>query len=256
MNNKEDKSSWFSKPSSERFVISLCLQDVNSYIETRSKLKAIDFLSEDNRTFFVILDTLYALGIMEFDIPSIVGAAQDMGVLEEIGGYSYIDALFKSKVNKTNLEVYIKQILDASLKYKLEQDLRDKAEFVCNSANNKEVDASSVLSIVENSILSLSLDTLKVEDGNQISLGLRERLRKFELNPSQIRGLKCGFNKLDRIINGFAPGTLSVVAARPKTGKSVIMMNWATHMCLEYKVPILYIDTEMTTGEIQTRQLH
>ncbi len=255
MNSKEDKSSWFSKPSSERSVISLCLQDVNSYIETRSKLGASDFLSDDNRTFFVILDTLYALGIMEFDIPSVVGAAQDMGVLEDLGGYSYIDALFKSQANKVNLDVYIKQILDASLKFRLERDLRNKAEFVCNSANSNEDDASSIISTVENSILSISLDTLKIEDGSQISLGLRERLKDFESNPSQVRGIRCGFNKLDRMINGFAPGTLSVLGARAKTGKSVLMMNWATCMCLEYNVPILYIDTEMTTGEVQTRQL-
>jgi len=33
------------------------------------------------------------------------------------------------------------------------------------------------------------------------------------------------------------------------------MLNWATHMAMVERVPVLYIDTEMTTGEVQTRQL-
>ena len=128
MSSKEDKSSLFSKPSSERSIISLCLQDSDCYIEVKTKLSVPDFLSDDNRTFFVIMDTLYSLGIIEFDLPSIVSAAQDMDMLEEIGGYKYIDALFKSEVSKVNLDVYVKQVLDASLKYKLERDLVSKAK--------------------------------------------------------------------------------------------------------------------------------
>ena len=254
MSSKEDKSSWFSKPSDERSIISLCLQDSDSYIEVKSKLSVLDFLSDDNKTFFVIMDTLYSLGIVVFDIPSIVSAAQDMGILESIGGYDYIVALFKSQVNKVNLDVYIKQVLDASLKYKLERDLTSKAEMVYNNAKTSE-SAASILSLVENSVLSLSLDTLKVEDGKQISDGLRDRLKEFETNPSQVRGISCGFDRLDRIINGFAPGTLSVLGARPKTGKSAIMLAWATHMAMVEQVPVLYVDTEMTRDEVQTRQI-
>lgn len=252
---EKDKSSWFSNPSSERSVLSLCLQNSNNYIEVKSKLSVDDFLSEDNRTLFVILEGLSSLGILDFDLPSVVASAQELGVLEDLGGYSYIDALFKSSVNKSNLDVYINQVLDASLKYKLERDLTDKASIVYNSAHDNKKKAASVLSEVENSILSLSLDTLKVEDGKQIAEGLRERLKVFEESPSQIRGIRCGFDRLDKMTNGFAGGTLSIVAARPKTGKSTILLNWATHMALKEREPVLYIDTEMTTEEVQTRQL-
>lgn len=255
MKQADDKSLWFSKPSSERSVISICLQNINSYIEARSKLSASDFLSADNRAVYVAMDVLYNTGITEFDLPSVVSVSQDMDILEDVGGYAYIDALFCSKVSKANLGVYINQILDASLKYKLERDLLEKAELVYNSGNLQDVSAASVLSKVENSILSLSFDTLKVEDGKQISQGLRDRLKEFESSPTTVRGLKSGFGRLDRLINGFSPGTLSVVAARAKTGKSALLLNWATHMCLYEHAPVLYIDTEMSTEEVQTRQL-
>lgn len=255
MNKSKDKSDLFARPSSERSVISLCLQDSGCFVEARAKLSIEDFLTSSNRTFYVILDMLSNAGIVEFDLASVSSCAQDLGVLNDIGGYEYIDTLFKSNVSKSNLDIYINQVLDASLKYKLEKDLEDKAEVVRGVASDATVSASSILSKVEDSVLSLSLDTLKVEDAKQISVGLRELLKRFEESPAHVRGIRCGFRRLDKLINGFAPGTLSIVAARPKIGKSTLLLNWATHMAMKEEAPVLYIDTEMSTKEVQTRQL-
>jgi len=247
--------SWYSRPSSERSVISICLQSMTSFIEVYSKLSIEDFLDEGNRAVFTAMSALNSLGVEKFDLDALASYISDIGAIDIVGGYEYIDALFQSTVSKENLDVYVRNVIDASIAYKLEKKLRENAEYVREKGVLEESDVSEITSRVEDDILSLSLDTLKIEDGVKIGSNIRERLKEFESNPSTVRGLRSGFDTLDRLVNGFKPGSLSVLAARPKTGKSLTLFQWATHMCTEENIPILYIDTEMTTDEVQTRQL-
>jgi replicative DNA helicase len=224
-------------------------------VEVSSKISPNDFLDTTHKLIFGILIEVEKLGIEEFELHQVAGSLDAIGALEECGGYEYLDALFKSEVSKSNLDIYVNQILDASLMFKLEHELKNGIEYVRAAGPNITSKASEVFSKVEEDILSVSLDTLKVEDGKPIYLGLRERVREFELNPTPVQGLRSGFDILDRLVNGFKGGTLSVLAARPKTGKSTLLCGWSTHMCLRGKVPVLYIDTEMSTEEVQTRML-
>lgn len=250
----QGSSELYSKPALERAILSLCLQSYPLFIEASAKLGPSDFLDSGNRALFVVLVTINAMGTEEFDLPTVVSTADNMSVLEDIGGYKYIDALFRSEVSKSNFSVYVKQVLDASMLYKLERSLRSNVEFVRSKATDSG-EASNVISRVENDILSLSLDTLKIEDGKNLVDGLEARLKEFEANPSAVRGIRSGFDILDRVINGFKPGTLSILAARPKTGKSTILLNWGIHISLHEKIPVLYLDTEMSTEEQQLRAL-
>ena len=45
-------------------------------------------------------------------------------------------------------------------------------------------------------------------------------------------GLKTGFSRFDRITQGFKPGQLVVLAARPGIGKTALVLNWALGMAL------------------------
>ena len=249
INELDKRASWYSRPSAERSVITLCLQNMEDYISSASKLSTQDFLCSNNRALFTCLESLSSMGVNSFDLTVVATTLNEFGMLESVGGYDYVDALFRSEVSRSNLDVYIKQVLDASLLYKLEGTLKKSADFVHDSANSTDTKVDSIVADVENSILGVALETLKVSDGLNISDGLVELLKEYESNPSSIRGLRSGFPILDRVLNGFVPGGLYVVAARPKCGKSTVLANWATHMCVAQSVPILFIDSEMTFKE-------
>jgi replicative DNA helicase len=74
-------------------------------------------------------------------------------------------------------------------------------------------------------------------------------LEKRESSPKDILGVPTGFTEYDRATGGLVPGRLKVVAATPKTGKSAHALNVAKHISVEVGLPVLYIDTEMTTEE-------
>jgi len=256
IDKKEEGSSWYCRPIAERGVLSLCLKSMSNFIEVSSKLSTPEyFLDSGNRALYTVLLSLVSIGIEEFDLNSVASLSNDFGVLEKIGGYEYIDALFHSDVKESNLSIYTKQVLEASILYRFEKKLKKEAEYVHGVGSSPETNSGEVVSKVEESILSVSLDTLNVEDGHQVAEGLRGRLVEFESNPESIRGLCTGFGTLDRLVNGLHPGSLSILSARAKTGKSIVLMNWGTHLCTKENIPVLVIDTEMTKEEFQTRQL-
>jgi len=244
----EVQAAWYSNPSAERAVISLCLQSMTSFIDASAKLDASDFLDSGNRALFTVLSSLSSVGVGSFDLPSVASAVGDLGLLDSIGGFKYLDALYRSEISKDNLDIYVNQVLDSSLMFKLEKKLKESVSYVREAGNNSKA-ATEILSRIEDGILSLSLETMKIEDGKHISDGILELLASYEAEPSTVRGLRSGFPILDRILNGFEPGGLYVVGARPKMGKSMLLSNWATHICAEQSIPVLYIDTEMTFKE-------
>lgn len=240
---------------SERYVLSLCLRSLDYFIEVSSKLGTEDFLDEENRSIFVVLYSLSAIGSKKFDLASVSGIAQEMGILGTVVSYDYLGALFQSDVSAENLDTHINRVLDASQKKKLCGVLSKKAKFVFDNARNDSHTAVDLISSTEQSVLDISLETLKIEDARPISEGLRGRIKEYEENPAVVRGLPTGFTILDSITGGLLPGSLNVLASRAKIGKSTILMGWASNMAFLHKQPVLIVDTEMGLEEQQLRLL-
>jgi len=67
------------------------------------------------------------------------------------------------------------------------------------------------------------------------------------------RGLPTGFADLDALITGLAPGELTLVAARPSVGKSLLVTGFAAHAAIDHGHPVLMVSLEMSAEEITTR---
>jgi len=69
-------------------------------------------------------------------------------------------------------------------------------------------------------------------------------------------GIPTGFPLYDAAIGGgLRPGTLNVIGARPKTGKTVLTDNMGYFIAENEKIPVLNMDTEMTKEDHQHRSL-
>lgn len=76
---------------------------------------------------------------------------------------------------------------------------------------------------------------------------LQELNREIRLGvEDRIYGIPTPWDKLNEAMGGGAkPGQLIVVAARPKVGKSTILLNWLNHLDRTEGTPTLYISCEM-----------
>lgn len=247
----------FADPGVERLVLSLMLKEPDLLIDVSAKLVEKDFLSSSHRTLYSILSSLYNEGVKSFDIMGVVGEAQKRGVMDLIGGPEYVDALMHNPVNRDNFPVYLTKVLDCSTKYRLYQEATFIQENILSNLGHSEdkLPAEELLAQSESRLLTVSMESRQIEDAEDIGVGLREFLEERASNPVSVQGLSTGIPLLDKAINGLMPSSLTVVAARQKGGKSTLMFNMAAHAAYFADVPqpILFIDTELSRQEFQTR---
>jgi len=68
-------------------------------------------------------------------------------------------------------------------------------------------------------------------------------------------GLDFGLKDLDEIVRSLRPGNLAIIAGRPGTGKTVLGMNLAEHVCLYGGKSALIFSLEMSSAELAKRTL-
>jgi len=69
------------------------------------------------------------------------------------------------------------------------------------------------------------------------------------------KALATGWDDLDRLIGGLAPGRLVIVGARPGVGKSLMGTNLAVHFAHVHQHAVLFASLEMDAEEVLQRML-
>lgn len=247
----------FADRGSERMILSLALREPDLLIDISTKLQESDFLSSSHRALFSILKSLYEAGAKSFDLMGVVNEAMNKNMAELVGGADYVGALLSNPVNKDNTHLYINKVLECSTKYKLYQETEHIQENILSNLGTSEnhLPSSELIAQSESRILTISMESNQVEDAVDISTGLRELLEDKAKSPVQVLGLSTGIELLDKAINGLMPGSLTVLAARAKHGKSTLMLNMAAYVSYVIGMPVLFIDTELPRQEFQMRSV-
>ncbi len=68
-------------------------------------------------------------------------------------------------------------------------------------------------------------------------------------------GLKVGFSRLDAITQGFQPGQLIILAARPGIGKTALALNWALRAAVHQNAHVAFFSLEMSKEDVFNRML-
>jgi replicative DNA helicase len=242
----------FCKPTDERALLSYCLKDVDSYYDLMSKMDQNDFLYYDHSVIFTLLGGLVNQGVESFDLPMLVNVAQQAGVLGSIGGVDYLKSINDMVVSKKNFDVYLKSVLESSTKFRLYSVLQSNLSLVERNAKDGEGSAG-LIGAIENNVLDLSTESRAISEPRDLKDGLRELIDERRANPVQQMGISTGFSILDRQIDGLVPGTLTVISARPKMGKSSFISNIAAYVAYRQNIPVLYVDTEMSFEQWRDR---
>lgn len=99
------------------------------------------------------------------------------------------------------------------------------------------------------------LDKLASPDGTRPLRTMRELVQEVldDLESEEDRGIGSPWADLDDAIGGLVPGQVVVLGARPATGKSMIGAQWAAHVAMELRVPVLFASLEMPDKEVTAR---
>lgn len=245
----------FQDLNAEMGILSLALKDINVFYDIMSKVDQNDFLNKKNHLLFVTLKQLHDKGVKAFDSVLVLDELKQNGVSKIISA-DYIRTITQDILfDRSNLNIYCSRLIEARTKYSLYLSLQDSLSEIIESLSDKNISSIDLMGKVQNSILDLSVESKAIKEPQSFADGLLEYIESRRDAESGVIGVPTGFPILDTQIDGLIPGTLFIVAARKKMGKSAFLTNMACNMAVLNKKPLLYVDTEMTYPEWRNRVL-
>jgi len=241
----------------ERVIISYLIQyGSRIYPEIECHLNKTDFHSEQNKVIFqCVSDMLKETEITNITIDSILTSAKKLNLEKLLSKQQDIEYLKLCQSTSTNLDeikIFLKKIKTCSIINKLHKKLQNVSKKLSTYTGDEKL--TDVISNTEKSIFDFVPELLNQNDIVDMSDFIPEYILYLQDNPVKLVGLPTGFPKYDQAIGGgYRRGTVNIIAARPKVGKSTICLNMA-HNLSKQDVPVLYLDTELNK-EIQAVKL-
>ena len=227
----------------------LISQDAPSVI--LSELKEDDFLSKEHQIIFGAMQTLFLKkNHTYFDHIILTSELESQGLLDAVGGVSYLLSLTERLPSSTNFQYYVDIVKRDSTLRKL---IQAGGEIIEDAYSSDDKDQS--LQFAESAIYKISQNT-EHSQLEHIRSSLERVIDDFELcyqDPNAKRGLETGLVGLDHYTNGFQKGDLIILAARPSFGKSALALNMVQHMAVELKKSCAVFSLEMPREQLSRR---
>lgn len=173
--------------------------------------------------------------------------------LEDVGGPAYVSGLMDGVPRSVNVAAYCEIVRKAALRRRL----RAIAEETIEAAQDTQVDAAEAIDRAERAIFELGEQSIK-GDLRTIESAVDRTwpiIEKAVDTGGPVSGVRTGFLDLDDKTQGFHPGNLILLAARPGMGKSALALNIAHNVAQSSDEAVAFFSLEMSEEEITTRLL-
>ncbi|ELY2523893.1 AAA family ATPase [Cronobacter sakazakii] len=219
-------------------------------------LNADMFYSRQHGRIFAALQGLNAKG-KALDMLTLSDALEMQGELEQVGGFAYLADISRNTPSAANVMHYANVVKDKSTERMAIEQATQMLEVLYSRSG---MTTAQKLEAVQ--ALAMKVDD-KAKTGNHRGLmTFRDAFNKWtyqvgerlEGNPSSV-GLTSGIEALDEMLEPkrIVRGSLFVVGARPKMGKTTVYQKMAINCALVENLPTLAFSLEMPTEQLVER---
>ena len=205
-----------------------------------------EFSAAKHGAIFTALIELYDSNV-QHDMVLLKTKLDNLGVLEQIGGVQYLIELAESVPSASSAHYYAKVVHESFLKRQFMQC----AEDISKMSREKGVDIREMIDNAEKKIFDIAAENSS-KTTNNISEVLQhtyDELAKGQGDP----GVMSGFFSLDDKTNGFKPGELVIIAARPSIGKTAFALMCALNAAVHNDTPAAFFSLEMSREQLGMR---
>ena len=234
----------------ERVVLAgLFQKGYDCFIEVADIIDENCFSSDDNAAIFKCFSKIITDKNSRVDIPTVISTAESLNLsqfFKTSEQAKYLRSLTSFPVELVNARKSAAKLKKLSIAKNLSLNLINGANTLENVTGDEPI--SHIISIAESCVLDATFKISNSEDPNPklMSDGIEEYVEYLESNPISQLGISSGFKAYDMAIGGgFRPGTVNLIGARMKTGKSFFADNVGISVSSN-NIPVLMLDTEMT----------
>jgi replicative DNA helicase len=228
----------------EEAILGGILLDPSAMVRIIDTLVPEAFSLESHQQIYRVAQKLYNQR-QSTDLMAVTTYLADRGMLEGIGGTTRLAQLLNRTVSATNIDRYVMLIMD---KYTRRRVIYAGHKIV-EIGYDTSIELDVVLNSSEQEIFQISQQKMNsnIEHNSAIAGAALDRLDDH--NPIYPTGLY----DLDKLMVGFEPGTLTIIAGRPSMGKTAISLFLALQTILLHELPIAIFSLEMTKQQLEYR---
>lgn len=234
----------------EESVVGQIMIDKNALPKVVEFLRPDDFYDDRYKTIYEAAITLFRNSTPP-DARNITHELRKTDQLERIGGAVFIGGITMSTASAANIEYHGRVVREMSIK----RTLIEIAASVSEKAYDYGTDVFELLNSAEQLLFELSQHNAKKDFLNGVELGRMavNELQRRGMLSTGITGVPSGFSQLDKLTNGWQPGNLIVLGARPGMGKSAFVVSAAEYVVTNTNMPVALFSLEMNAMENMMR---
>ena len=236
----------------EMAVLGSMLLEEEAVVTAAELLEEFAFYKDAHRKIFAALLQLYRANVA-VDLVTMTEELRKHGVLEEVGGPSYLASLTSVVPTAANAEHYCRIVKEKAILRHLIQASTQIAGECYDEATAPDLllDRAEAL-IFDIASKKMKRDAIAMKDIIKSSIEMIDTLYQ---RKGLVTGLATGFVELDRELAGLQPAELIVVAGRPAMGKSSFTLCVAEQVALIQKVGVAVFSLEMSKENLVQRML-
>ena len=242
---------------SEGIAIGMLINNIDLILEI-TELKVDYFSIPINKFIYTALKRIYSQGSRNVDIADIYALIEtddaQKQVLDNVGGLEYLEVLkdIASGKDSGEINIHVKNIVDCAYKNEMSSTLTGLSNYIdsCNDEPREKINKS-----VEEEILEIKA---KYASHHKVEL-LGDKLDKALLKIGKNADREfIGFPTSIPLLNDFTTyrkTDLTIFTAKAKVGKSQTVVNESYHLAVLNHVPVMILDTELSTDEFIVRMI-
>ena len=235
----------------EQSVLGAMMMSKEAIADVVDTIKGHDFYRPAHELIFDAIIELYGRG-EPADPITVADQLSKTGELTRAGGHIYLHELLSTVAIAANAGYYaeivhekavLRRLVDASIK-------------IAQLGYQGTGDVADIVDAAEQAVYEVS-EGRTSDDYKPLSVLIEPTIDEMEAIASRsgMSGVPTGFSELDELTNGFHPGQMIIVAARPAVGKSTLALDFARAAAIRNKLTTAYFSLEMSQTEIVMRLL-
>jgi replicative DNA helicase len=235
----------------EQALLGSLLLDQDAIDQIVELVKSKDFYQDAHKVIYETILDLHQGG-QAVDLVTLTDALRSRGLLERVGGVSYLAVLSSVVPTAANAEYYAKIVAEKAI---LRQLIATATQIAQKGYEGVE-DVAHLLDEAERMVMQVSSERRRegfvpIKDLLMETLDYLENLARHK---EDLTGVPT-FRDLDKLLSGLHNSDLIVCAARPGMGKTSFCLNIAQKVAIKHKIPVAIFSLEMSKEQLVLRML-
>ena len=234
----------------EEAVLGALLIDPDAIIKAAPIVRTEDFYLEKNAWIYEAVMVLHERR-EPVDFLTVVAELERQNKLNDVGGAAYISALINAVPTAVHVEHYAQIVERMSTLRRLIRASTDIAGLAYDGSD--EID--TVIDRAEQAIFAVAERRMS-RDMIPIRVAVdrfHDQLEYVQKHQGEILGVPTGFIDLDRLLGGFHPSDLLIIAGRPGSGKTSFALSLMQYASVVRKKHVALFSLEMSAEQLVQR---